>query len=117
MLGTFDSSETTFLSVLVMLLNLSHYLHCVEVSWPNTATAKMNYDDMMNFLARERYMLLGGESMWTVWVQDRGPWTGRISWPAEWLLAHVSTHNTLFPKMDSLGMDQLSICHIILLWI
>lgn len=42
MLGTFDNSETSsFFSVLVMLLNLSHYLHCVEVSWPNTGTAKM----------------------------------------------------------------------------
>jgi hypothetical protein len=30
-------------------------------------------------------------------------------------LGHASTHNTLFPKMDSLGMDQLCICHIILL--
>jgi len=56
--GTFDNSETTtFLSILVMLLNLSHYLHCVEVSWPNTGTAKMiDNDDMgMNILARERW--------------------------------------------------------------
>jgi hypothetical protein len=42
MLGTFDNSEATiFLSVLVMLLNLSHCLLCVEVSWPKTGTAKM----------------------------------------------------------------------------
>jgi hypothetical protein len=58
------------------------------------------------------------ESMWTVHrVQDRGPWTVRISWPAECLFTHASTHNSLFPKMDSLGMDEFCICQIILLWI
>ena len=122
MLGTFDNSETTtFLSVLVMLLNLSHYLHCVEVSWPNTGIAKMTEDDDMGDelpCKGEMRYASWGEGMWTVHrVQDRGPWTGRIFWPVEWLLAHASTHNTLFPKMDSLGMDQLCICHIVLLWI
>jgi hypothetical protein len=90
MLGTFDNSETTqFLSVLVMLLNLSRYLHCVEVSWPNTGTAKMiEADDMGDELPCKGEMRHAswGESMWTIHlVQDSGPWTGRISWPAEWL--------------------------------